>query len=255
MSGENDETFEDIDEETADTVLKDVLQKAKAKNDDKESDEDEMDEAYMKRYMKKFMKKNPDYMKGKTMKKAEDLDNLYTDVESETSNAQMISLDGTEFFKAFVEMGQELIKAYDELSEKIDSMHERLEYNEELQKASSEVLLESHEAVKNFGSTPQERKSQAAVPVPVQGSQENLVPDEQTVMLLQKAMTMPFEQISNSLLKAAMKDGKVVNQEAARVLGRFEAGGGLIRLGKADLQYVIDNVVSPKVITNEGGAQ
>lgn len=252
--------FDDIPGDAADAVLRDVLAKAgKSKDDDDDDDPgakgDGYDEKYMKRHMSRYMKNNPTRtMKGsKVMKKAEELGEFYEELESETEGAQMISLDGTGFFKAFVDMGNELIESNKVVRKELAAISDRMDYNEQLQKAASAVILEDHEVISNFGSKPKERTSQAlggaeALALePLQKAAQSQTPkvDEQYAGLLQKAMTMKTLDISRALQKAAIKDGVVINQDAAKVLSRFETGGGLVRLPKLDLQYVLDNVVSP----------
>lgn len=273
MSDENNEDFDGITDVEADAALEDVLLKAtKAKDNDDDDKDDDMNDAYMKKNMKKFMKKNPEYMKrmfgdpkgmGKrVMKKADDFGDAFTEVEHEIDGeAQIISLDGTKFFKAFKEMGDNLIESFNGVADRLEEVSEKLDYGEELQKAVGAVQLEIHKAVKTFGALPKPRTSQVTAEVlantaalqkarlqaqPV--GQEGLVQDEQTVTLLQKAMTMDQRKISMTLQKAAIKNNEVIDVEAAKVLSRFESGG-LVRLGKADLQYVIDKVISPQVIT------
>jgi hypothetical protein len=289
-----DENFDDILDNDADIILKDTLQKAEKKN--KEEPEDDYDDKYMRKYLKKFMKKNPDYMKNmigrkamgserRAMKKAtsfldpvDEFNDSFEEIAPEIDgNAQVVSVDGTRFIKAFGNLAYSLLDAFEDVSEKLDNIEEKAERTDKLQKAIGAVQLKISEAIDKFGKTPKPRQGQGVNDVATSlalqkaqstqafgqnflGAPAGPMPDEQHAMLLQKAMAIPHGTLTKALTDTAIKNNAIINEDAARVLSNLEAGGSVMRLNKADLQFLDYNIIRPRFgdITQgnqEGGVQ
>lgn len=211
LKADDDEKDDEGKDDEGKEEDKDFMKKKHMKYDDK----------YMAKHFKRFMKENKEDV-GKyaeqlgLLKKA--LDDVVEDIEGiEEADATLV--EGTEFFKAFTDLAGKMVDSFNEqivtLNEKVDSLAEILGYNQELAKASADVLIKTAEKVEDVSEEPLKRKGV---------DQGGLKGDEDKGKdsPLQKAADLSFIEIKRLVLKAA-QDG---NNQAAGVVTDLDCCGG-----------------------------
>jgi hypothetical protein len=197
--------------------------------DDERAEEgkDEYDESYMKKYLKRYMKENKDEAK----KYAEDLGLMAkafvkaADEIEGIDEADATLVEGTQFIKALIDMGNGLVEKMGELNERIAGIEGRMEYNEDLIKASGGVLVKAMDTLDAIGKEPMPRRSETFDPqqLPERG------------MPLVKAKGMNYKEIKRMVLKASMEG----NENATSIITQLDlCGGNLSRLSPSILASI-----------------
>lgn len=185
-----------------------------------EDDGDEYDASYMKKHMKRFMKDEESYMK-KYMK---DMHKAFSDAIPDPDileSHEATLIDGTEFFKAFAELGNGLLKAVGEINARVQTLEKSVAQSESLTKASAAVVADIRRQQARIVSNP------VGAPRAVAG-----------VESMQKAEPVGVR-VRKELLIKATTGTEDERARASSVLARFEiANYDVSRLPPADQNYV-----------------
>jgi len=176
---------------------------------------DEYDEEYCKKYLKRYLKENPDEAKGftpdlKPLKKA--MDDATNAIEG-LDNADATLIDGTEMVKAFIDLGNGLIKAFEDLCADVTELKVMSAANTDLAKASGSVLAKAATVIDEIGKTPLGKRSVDSIPVALTG--------EGSALLKAKG---GFNEIRGLLVKA-IESG---DRRASNVITEYEISRGNI---------------------------
>lgn len=222
----------------SDTAESQDLQKAEKEKDDDKDDKDEKgdeyNESYMKKYMKKFMANNPDYAsKMGKMKKA--LDNAYDASESDMAEAEAVMLDGTEMFQTFKDLGDGLLKAFSDLSGRLESIEQSVGIQHELSKASGTILVKAVESLNTLSSVPKQVKGQL--------TGQTIQKADNSQGNLQKASSLGIRGIKDLLLKAVHSG----NHSAGTIITEVESCRGNLTLLPGTSVNFINSLIPQEV--------
>jgi hypothetical protein len=203
-----------------DEAIETLQSMLKAKKEDDNGEEKE-DQEFMGK-VKKYLKENPKCMEdlGYVKKAQEKFEAMGKETQSEADNleADAIIVEGTEFIKSFVELGQSLLKAYEATNAKIESLEQDIIFNTDLNKASSAVILKAKEQIDAIGKTPQPTKSAL-------GQENPTIPEKpDDTPLLVKAKAIGIGKGKELLMKAVYNG----NTEAQNMVTQLESCAGVL---------------------------
>lgn len=189
-------------------------------DNDEDDDDNKYDPAYMKKNLKRYCKDNPE----EVQKNMKELGSMVKAVTDEADNIEGIDsgdavlIDGTDMIKTFSSMTELLYKAFEDITAIIDSMAKEISYNNQICKASGEMLLKASDMLEEIGKTP------LGVKATMQAS-----------TTLTKANDKPFHVIQSMVMKAFNSGDKY----AASVIPELDmCSGDLNRLSDKARSYV-----------------
>ena len=226
---------EDIEE------LQNLIKASDGADDDDDDDDDDEKKGYnaeyMKKYFKRYMKENKDDVEEYAgqlgmLKKA--MSQAVDDVEMSGADATLV--DGTEMFKAFVDIVNTLADSQQVIYEKLADLESHVAYNTELSKASGNVLIKAAETLEGNYSEPNKVKGAvSATQLPVGGQGQPMGSMGGNSNLLSKAQSIGVNEIKHKLLKAA----EAGQAEAISVMTQIESCfGNLSKLPQKSLQFI-----------------